>query len=476
MCRAASERVLNEEVGGQWIPVRTPHPITFEGWLDCFASRFDDLANSTTPVSYSEIVDTYRGRKRVNYTQAMHSLSASDVRPSDAYLKTFIKCEKIDFYVKPDPAPRVIQPRNPRYNLAVAVFLKPLEHVIYDKINSLFGATTIMKGLNAVEQGRAIREAWESVIDPVAVDLDASRWDRHVSATALKWEHNRYLKYFSGSAHDRLKRLLSWQINNRCFAYLNDGKVQWDMKGRRASGDMNTALGNVLIMCACIWSWCHDNQVTGFRLINNGDDSVLIISKRFLPILATMAEWFGHVGFLMKIGDTTEVFEQIKFCQTQPVWDGTQWIMCRDPRTVLQKDAHSLLPLDNETNMRGWLASVGDCGLSLAGNLPIFNEYYSWMRRQGVHNRVADHPSLETGMMWLAKGLSPKYSEPTIETRVSFWRAFGLDGTDQRQWEGFYRNLNDVKTCVPRVEPDGLRPETVRYRNSGVLNTPTMRG
>jgi len=418
----------------------------------------------------------YKGRKKVIYTQAMHSLSASDVRPSDAYLKTFIKCEKIDFEVKADPAPRVIQPRSPRYNLSVAVYLKPLEHIIYENINRLFGATTVMKGLNAVEQASAIREAWESVIDPVAVDLDASRWDRHVSATALKWEHARYLRYFRGVPHDKLAQLLSWQINNKCFGYFPDGSVKWSMRGRRASGDMNTAVGNVLIMCGCIWSWCRENNLTGYRLINNGDDSVLIISRRLLPILATIGPWFQDMGFLMKVGDVTDVFEQIKFCQTQPVWDGQRWIMCRDPRTVLQKDAHSLLPLDNETNLRGWLASVGDCGLSLAGNLPIFAEYYSWMRRQGEHNNVGLHPSLETGMSWLAKGLSPKYSEPTTECRISFWRAFGLDGTDQRLWEGYYRNLDAIKTCAPENAPDGLRPESLRYRWLGVARAPIMRG
>lgn len=480
VCRAATERVLREEVQGVWVPVRTPQPLTFEYHLGVFAMRMDELASVTTPVSHQAIVDMYTGRKKITYQAAADSLSASDVRPSDAYLKTFIKCEKVDFSVKADPAPRVIQPRSPRYNLSLAVYLKPLEHTIYDNINKLFGHRAIMKGLNAVEQARAIRESWEAVSDPVAVDLDASRWDRHVSRVALRWEHRRYLAYFEGVYRSKLAELLGWQGTdraNRCFAYVPDGKVKWDMFGRRASGDMNTAVGNVLIMTACIWSWCREVGIEGYRLVNNGDDSVLIMPRRCLPLLGTISEWFQRMGFIMKVGEVTSVFEQIKFCQTQPVFDGARWIMCRDPKVVLAKDAHSIIPLDNETNLRGWLASVGDCGLALAGNLPIFCDYYNWMRKQGsTNNRVAHDPSMETGMRWLAQGLSAHYSEPSEAARVSFWRAFGIDGTDQRLWERYYRQLNGVSPGAPVIVPPGIRPEHQMYRQTGVSRAPRMRG
>lgn len=468
VCRAATERVLNEEVNGQWIPVRTPDFVTFENNLQVFADKLDALSSPTTPVPRETIVESYKGRKKITYQQASDSLSVSDVRPSDAYLKTFVKAEKIDFEKKLDPAPRVIQPRNPRYNLSLAVYLKPLEHVIYHAIDQLFGAKTVMKGLNAVEQGAAIREAWEAIVDPVGVDLDASRWDRHVSDVALHWEHDRYLAYFRGHHRDRLSQLLAWQYTNHCYAYLNDGYVKWSMRGRRASGDMNTAVGNVVLMTAMMWSWCRYAGIQNYRLINNGDDSVLIISRRDLHRMETIGTWFETMGFLMKVGEVVDRLERINFCQTQPVYDGERYIMCRDPRTVLAKDAHSLIPLDNETNVRGWLGSVGECGLALAGNLPVFNEYYSWMVKSGdKSSKVGAHPSMETGMAYLAHGLRPKYSEPTVEARVSFWRAWGMDGTDQRLLEQYYRKL-PIQTCAPLHVPEGLRPEQTEYRLRGV--------
>lgn len=475
VCRAATERVLNEEVNGIWVPVARPEIRTFDRNLEDFAALYDSYATPTTPVTYTEMCEMYRGRKRMIYELARDSLSRSDVRPTDAFLKTFVKAEKICFATKSDPAPRLIQPRSTRYNMAVGVFLKPHEHVVYENLNKLFKARTVMKGLNAAEQGAAIREAWEAVTDPVAVDLDASRWDRHVSDVALHWEHDRYLKYFHGSNHDRLKMLLAWQYSNHCRAFLPDGFVKWSMRGGRASGDMNTAVGNVLLMCGLVYSWCAHAGITGYRLINNGDDSVLIISRSQLPRMATLEEWFRTMGFKMKIGDVVTECEQIKFCQTQPVFDGTRWVMCRDPRVVLQKDAHSIAPLSAEKTLRGWLGAVGQCGLSLAGNLPIYNEYYSWMTRNGIADHgIAGDPTMETGMLFLSKGVCARYSEPTVEARVSFWRAFGYDGTDQRLLEDHYRGLTLNATTHVSL-PVGLHPESTRYRQTGACGSSLVR-
>jgi len=359
--------------------------------------------------------------------------------------------------------------------MAVGVFLKPLEHVIYSNLDKVFGYRAVMKGLNAEEQGAAIRASWEAVVDPVAVDLDASRWDRHVSDVALHWEHDRYLKYYHGRPHDRLKMLLSWQYTNHCRAYLPDGFVKWSMRGRRASGDMNTAVGNVVLMCSLVYSWCAHAGITGYRLVNNGDDSVLIISRSQLPRMATLGAWFTTMGFKMKVGDIVDQCEQIKFCQTQPVFDGTRWVMCRDPKTVLQKDAHSISPLEAEKTLRGWIGSVGQCGLSLAGNLPVFNEYYSWMVRHGVADHgIANDPSMETGMRMLSHGMHAKYAEPSEEARVSFWRAFGIDGTDQRFIENHYRGLT-LNATAHVLLPAGTRPESIRYRETGACGTRLVR-
>ncbi len=67
------------------------------------------------PMTTRSVLNLWHGSKLAVYTRAYESLKVSGLTRRDAFLKTFVKCEKIDAG-KDDPAPRVIQPRSPRYN------------------------------------------------------------------------------------------------------------------------------------------------------------------------------------------------------------------------------------------------------------------------------------------------------------------------------------------------------------------------
>jgi hypothetical protein len=471
--RGVSERILNEEVDGQWIPVRQPHPDFVHRRLRRFAALVDECASPTTPMNIRDFPMLYEGRKRTTYQQAVESLLSCGLTRKDARLRTFCKCEKTNFSLKRDPAPRIIQPRDPRYNVAIGVFLKPLEHDIYAAINSVFGYTAVMKGLNALDQARAIRASWDAVEDVVAIDLDASRWDRHVSPGMLQWEHRRYLRWFRGASHDRLSQYLSWQLNNDCVAYVEDGVIKFKVRGRRSSGDMNTAMGNVLLMCALVSEFCHDLGILNYRLVNNGDDSVLLVPRRLVPLVQQhLAPWFLEMGFLMKMGPVVDVFERLSFCQTQPVLSSRGWIMCRDPRTVLAKDSVSIVPLPGPAAHK-WATAVSDCGLALAGDLPVFGEFYGSLARFGGGVRgFIDAPQLETGMIHLSRGLKRPASVVSDDSRVSFYLAFGIDSTSQRIIEQRYGALswsNSVEAL-----PVGTDPLSSKYRRLHTQELPCV--
>jgi hypothetical protein len=140
----------------------------------------------------------------------------------------FVKAEKIGTHMpggKCDPAPRVIQPRSARYNVEVGRFLKDLEHRIYSSIAELCGGPTVMKGYNAAQVAKHIRGMWGTVTRPVAVGLDASRFDQHVSKQALRWEHDVYTRCFRGCDRKELHRLLQWQLVNSGHSRTKDGYV-----------------------------------------------------------------------------------------------------------------------------------------------------------------------------------------------------------------------------------------------------------
>lgn len=438
--RGIAERVLYLRDGEQYTRTYQPPAGVFESRMRNFKRRFLYHLPSTTPIPREEFPLLYRGRKQVRYQMAVESLSLSSVEERDSWITAFVKAEKIPFSLKLDPAPRVIQPRDPRYNVEVGRYLKPNEHLYYKIINRVWKAKTIAKGLNAQQRGQLVHEHFNSFDNPVAVGLDASRFDQHVSVPALKWEHSIYNAGFNSP---ELKRLLSWQLYNRCIGRAKDGTVKYTTRGCRMSGDMNTALGNCLLMSAMVWSYCQERAVEA-KLINDGDDCVVFMDCKDLAKFSTgLEEWFEAIGFTMKVEDPVYVVEQVEFCQCNPVWTNDGYIMVRKLPHALAKDSVSIKPLDSEKVFKKWCGEVGKCGLSLTGGLPIFDAFYSTLIRasSGLSSKLSHDPTFETGMSFMAKGMSRTSGKVDQRSRFSFYLAFGIQPDQQILWENHYHSL-----------------------------------
>jgi len=374
--------------------------------------------------------------------------------------KAFVKAEKINFTAKPDPAPRVIQPRDPRYNVEVGVYLRPLEHSIYRGIAEVYGGPTVMKGYTAEGVASNLREMWDLFSDPVAVGLDASRFDQHVRAEMLRWEHGVYTSCFQAAHAKRLRWLLKGQINNKCFLMASDGRIKYRVNGSRMSGDMNTALGNCLIMCALVHRLAEERRVR-VRLANNGDDCVVVMERRDLArFTGGLKEWFLDFGFNMKVETPVDVFERIEFCQAHPVFDGVGWVMVRNVRTTMSKDACCVVKdYGWGVDASRWLATVGECGLAMTGGVPIMQEYYQAFRRNGGEAREIACV-LESGMAMLSRGMHREVSEPTEAARVSFFLAFGILPSAQEVLEDHLRKVAFTIPSSPgfATQAHGLLP------------------
>jgi hypothetical protein len=455
--RAILERIFCVEgADGNLQAPPHPRPGVFKAALRQFRATLGGYLPSTNRCSYDEFLSLVPARKKKTYLAAVESLAAVPVSLKDSFLSTFIKMEKILFSVKPDPAPRVIQPRHPRYNVEVGRFLKPLEHQIYEAVASLFGSPTIMKGYNASEQGRIIADKWYSFICPVAIGLDASRFDQHVSTDALRWEHGVYVSCF----HDRderafLKDLLKWQLNNRGFCRLPDGTIKYKTDGCRMSGDMNTALGNCILMCAMVWSLMKRLGIDKYELVNNGDDCVLIVESCHLEAIRwAIPHFFLSMGFTMKVEDPVFELEKIEFCQTHPLHLGNgEYVMVRNCPNAIAKDCVCTLPLVSEEELEYWCDAVGQCGLALTGGVPIYQEFYSALIRLGrdsSNTRIAHSNQMEGGFWQLAKGMHRSYKDITPEARLSFYIAFDILPDEQVAIEQYYSNLAlDLHATVP---------------------------
>lgn len=431
--KAMKERLLFVKgPDGKFIP--TPRPTrSFSGVCDSFKKAFAKYVKPASPLRKEEFLRAYVGRRRTVYAAAFESLKRKSLTLWDSFCSFFVKCEKVNRTKKPDSVPRGISPRNPRYHVMLGPYIKRIEKKIYNIIANVFGAKTVFKGLNAADRGKHMRNHWESFVDPVAIGLDASRFDQHVSIQALKFEHSFYKMFFP---NDRvLSNLLKMQCNNTLFANCKDGRAKLKLIGARMSGDMNTALGNCLLMSCMVHTYL-SSRCSKFRLANDGDDCVVFIERSELSKLNDLSPWFKQLGFDMKIEPAVDVFEQIEFCQSQPVWTPQGWLMVRKISDSIPKDSLSLKPLDNRKVFLKWMKAVGEGGLALTGGIPILQDLYSCYNRIAGEVKALQDPTLETGLKMLGKGMKRVYA-PKIHpmTRVSFWRAFGIPISKQLCYE-----------------------------------------
>lgn len=439
---ALLERMYFCRVGGELVAPLPVNTVDVSDRLDWFRSAVHSHVPSFTPVSLRDFAAMYKGPKRVCYERAVESLLTKPVRRRDAESNSFVKKEKAKFR----KAPRCIQPRDPRYNASIGRYIKPVEHVIYRAIAKTNGEDHVVtKGLNLLGTASCLRKKWDSFRNPVAVGLDATAFDAHVSAPLLRWEHGLYNLIFRSP---ELKKLLNWQVDNRGKAFCPDGKLKYRVNGRRFSGDMNTALGNCFIMCAMVFSYARERGVK-IKLANNGDDCVVFMELEDLErFSAGLDEWFKVLGFRLTIEPPAFYFEAVEFCQMHPVEIDGEWRMVRTPHVAFEKDTMCTITVDDKGYLQ-WLNSVSECGIATSSAVPIMQEFYCTLARISDGHVAPAHLVEATGMRYLSRGMVPRVGEISEESRFSFWLAFGISPDTQRAVEHELRSSQfDVKPLL----------------------------
>lgn len=432
-------------------------PVNKNGFTNRRFANFQRMVVEDMPtlprLTRQQVVDRYTGSKRKVYENALLSLSRKPICKSDARLTSFVKFEKQDVH----KAPRVINPRSSRFNLELGRYLKHAEHHYFDSINKAFGGctrATVIKGFNSDVSAEIIRSKWDLFKNPVAVGLDASKFDMHVSVQALKYEHAFYTQLFPGS--QRLVQLLKWQLFNEGVAYTADGTVEFKMHGTRSSGDLNTSLGNCLLMCAMIHAYSDERGVK-VELCNNGDDCVIIMEQRDLDRFQVDIDgWFRRRGFAMTIENPVYEFEQIDFCQTRPVQLQSGWRMIRNHASVLTKDPMCLLSVPNGKVYRKWLDAVGTCGMIASSGVPVQRDFYAVYKRSGVDagERLTAEIFRNRSMLGNIKNL--RECAVDARARVSYYYAFGILPDVQKQMESYYNSMDimDYQPTTPMCRED----------------------
>lgn len=417
------------------------------------------------PWTKERFLSTYSGRKLKRYQDASEVYEMHGVSRSDAIVNTFSKKEKqmmcmagkkknfngltadlLTTGITVCPDPRAINSRKYVYHYALGRYIKCFEHQMFKTINKQFGEVVVMKGHNMDSRGDLIAQKWFTYQNPVAVGLDAKRFDQHVRPEMLRYEHRLYNMCFRSK---ELSRLLSMQVVNKGVYYGDDGYIKYRKNGCRMSGDMNTGMGNVQIMCAMVWTYMSSKKIQ-YSFINDGDDCVLIMDHYNLHKINDLKTEFLKWGFYMEVEKPVYELELLEFCQARPIQIATgHWRMVRDPRVCLTKDTMSLrAEWNNPINIDQYRNAIGQCGLALCSGVPVMQSFYQAMRRGVEHMLPPKSYDYDQGMYRVSRGMKIKQTEPTVEARTSFNLAFGVSVDEQIELERYYEQITHISTIA----------------------------
>lgn len=442
--RSLNERVLGTVVNGvQKDTHRGDRQFATPNMLRWRRSVCRFLGNGYLPLTHKEFCEKYSGAKRARYERASQNIRRYGLKARSGKVNGFLKAEKWT----EDKAPRMISPRTPEFLLESGVYIEPIEKRLYRAIAKKVGHECIMKGFNLGDRAGVMRSHWKSFRRPVAIGLDASKFDQHVSKAALQFEHGFYLHAYRNDPH--LQGLLQQQLRNYVSCFCEDGVVSWIVDGGRMSGDMNTALGNCLLSASMLYAWAESAGVV-IKTVIDGDDCVAFLEaddeRKFLD---GMVAWYAARGFPMKVEKAVRDFEDIEFCQCHPVIYESGWKLVRNPVKAITQD-HVWLEKGGITHLEV-LQATGEGGVALYGDTPVLGEYYRMLRGQSKLSKRAKR-ELHTESGWLRhfSGDFTTNTAITEETRISFALAFGILPSEQHALEEHFRTFA-IETAIGNI-------------------------
>jgi len=382
--------------------------------------------------THEETALSYTGRLRRRYLAALEDLK-DGLEPRDFMLKPFLKAEKF-WAARKKVKPRMIFPRSPKYNLALASYLKPFEHWLWGRLTLRWmglgprNERLVMKGLGPVERATVLLRKYRGFAKPVVFEIDGSAFEAHVGAPALRLEHGVYRAAYPRD--DDLGRLLQCQLH---LQGRSTHGIKFRRSGGRASGDFNTGMGNSLVMLASTAGPLLDMGVP-FDLAIDGDNALVFLEER------DAQKVYRELGVAIRQACGQEItlerpvyrFEDIRFGQCAPVIGPNDvYVMVRDYREVLSKALATHRYGRSSRGFERYCRGVAECELSCFRGMPVVQAWCLSVLRSlpaGVGSVDKFRDLYVQGLYHVGTQAAKPVSS---RTRESFSRAFGLSPEEQ---------------------------------------------
>lgn len=424
-----------------------------------------------SPDDWYVMPNLYRGAKRARYVTATDNLLVGGLTQKHARVTCFSKAEKLDSagILK---YPRAIQFRHAKYCVALARYLKPCEHPIYRFRGDgrHFPATRLIgKGLSQAARAKLLVRKLSAFSAPRIVSLDATKFDLHVSLELLQIEHWVYLQMCQG--YPEFAKLLSWQLYNEGFTRTG---IRYQARGGRMSGDMNTALGNCVLMILMVSAFMAGRK---YDVLDDGDDCLLIVEESELSwVLENAHATFLTFGMEIKVENVAATIEGVEWCQSHPVqYAPGAWKFVRNPYKVFSTCMGGVKYVDSDKARRKLLNTIGMAEMVLNLGVPVMQSFAQAIMRnaattQFIELQEADpmyyrlHHELKAMNLKQLSRLDPR---PITDTaRHSFWLAFGIPVCEQLEMEAFFSSWSFPIAGTDHLLPEFSAPTWCRRTNS----------
>jgi hypothetical protein len=237
--------------------------------------------------------------------------------------------------------------------------------------------------------------------------------------------------------------LLSYQLKN--YGVSSKG-IKYVALGKRMSGDMNTALGNCLLMILMVSTFMGGHD---YDLLDDGDDCLLIIEAEDLSwVENNIYNEFLSYGHEVKVENVACCMEDVQWCQGKPVAYGPgKYKFVRDVDKVLSSSLIGVKYVDSDKSRRKLINTIGMGELVLNLGIPVLQSYALALMRNADTNDMIQLDEVDATYYRVyreLKRLNMKHlmrvdpKPVTPEARLSFFKAFGMDISKQLSLEKFF--------------------------------------
>jgi len=236
--------------------------------------------------------------------------------------------------------------------------------------------------------------------------------------------------------------LLVCQLLNTVFTSLG---IKYRVEGRRMSGDMNTALGNCVLMLVMLHAYCeYMLHLKRWDTLDDGDDCLLIVEANAVQeVLDSLVGRFLEFGMEMKVERPVRSVHEVVFCQSTVIeFECGRYKFVRNPFAVMSKALCGIRHWEDPHYREKVLRAIGACELVLNLSVPVLQNFaLAILRNVGSGADVAYAPDgLRARAQRDARGLGVEITNvgprPISDCgRESFSIAFGICPAEQMSME-----------------------------------------